>query len=172
MKKLAYIILGFIIGAVLTYYFCSRDTGQNTPDVSIKAPKDTISIAEAKVFSYNWSRNNPTEIDSLIDVEGPRKQMQSVTWTLKNVEDYIAYAKKTSDSLGYDFKGLRIYLGNYGNNPSPIKKNRNTMFIVPTGKKIMSHANSLNIFNFQGGHGDIPISPLNQGTGGNGGYPN
>ena len=64
MKKLIYVILGFIIGAVLTYYFCPRAV-QNMTEISKKVPKDTISVAEAKILSNNWEQNNPTEIDSI-----------------------------------------------------------------------------------------------------------
>ena len=170
MKNLIYIILGVIIGAVLTYYFCPREAC-NVPQMATKkVPKDTISVKEAKVLSYNWEKNNPTEIDSLIDVEGPRKQMRSVAWSLEDINNYLVYAKAKSDSLGYNFTGLRVYLGNYGENAQPGKKNRNTMFIVPTGTKNVSKASSINL-NFRGRDEDIPAPPLNEGSGNGGGYP-
>lgn len=169
MKKLSYVILGFIIGAVLTYYFCPREV-QDMTEISNKAPKDTISVQEAKELSNNWERNNPTEIDSIIDVEGTKKQMRSVAWSLEDINDYLVYAKAKSDSLGYAMTGVRVYLGNYGDVNNPVKKNRNTMFIVPTGNKNTSKASSLNL-NILVKEDDIPAPPLNEGVGGNGGYP-
>ena len=171
MKKLGPIILGFIIGAVLTYYFCPRPSDDMyTMDVEKVVPKDTISVAEAKILSKNWENNNVTEIDSTIEIEGSRKKIRSVWWSLKDVNDYLAYAKAKSDTLGYNMTGIRVYLGNYGKNSNPIKKNRNTMFIVPTGPKNNSKANSLNVF-LPPKDTDIPAPPLNNGGGGDGNYP-
>jgi hypothetical protein len=142
----------------------------NAQEVVAKAPKDTISVAKAKQLSKNWQQNNPIEIDSTIEVEGSRKKIQSVYWSLDVVEDYLAYAKKKSDTLGYTMTGLRVYFANYGKNPNPVKKNRNTLFIVPTGPKNTSKASSLNIM-LPPTDNDIPTPPLNAGTGGQGGYP-
>lgn len=170
MKKLGPIILGFIIGAVLTYYFCPRPS-EDMPTVQAesKIPRDTISVAEAKILSKNWNINNQTEIDSTIEVEGSRKKTRSVWWSLDEVSEYLVYAKAKSDTLGYTMTGVRVYLGNYGNVKDPVKKNRNTMFIVPTGPKNTSKASSLG-FVLQPGSGSIPVPPLNKGTGGNNDY--
>ena len=163
MKKLALIILGFIIGAVLTYYFCPRPDDMNTMAPEYDKPTGVITIIEAEALSANWAKNNKTEIDSTLDVEGSRKSMRSVKWTLKDVEDYLHFAKSESDSVGYTMTGVRVYLGNYG------EKNRNTMFIVPTGYKNTSKASSVNL-NFAVKDEDIPVDPLNDGSGGNDGY--
>lgn len=171
MKKLGSIILGFIIGAVLTYYFCPRPEGDMpTMHAENKIPKDTISVAQAKILSNNWEKNNQTEIDSTIELEGSKKKTRSVWWSLDEVNEYLTYAKAKSDSLGYTMTGVRVYLGNYGNVKNPTKKNRNTMFIVPTGPRKTSKASSLNVF-LPPTDNDIPTPPLNDGTGGNGGYP-
>ena len=171
MKKLGPIILGIIIGAVLTYYFCPRPGGDkydmHTDNV---IPKDTITVAQAKILSKNWEQNNPIEVDSTLEVEGSKKKIRSVWWSLDEVNEYLAYAKAKSDSLGYTMTGVRVYLGNYGKNPNSVKKNRNTMFIVPTGNKNKSKASSLNLF-LPPTDDDIPAPPLNQGGGGSDGYP-
>jgi hypothetical protein len=170
MKKLTYIILGFIIGAVLTYYFCPREIGSMNEATTVIIPKDTISVAEAIKLSDNWANNNPIEIDSLLEVEGSRKKTRSVWWSLQEVNEYLVYAKAKSDTLGYSMTGVRVYLGNYGKNSDAAKKNRNTMFIVPTGVKSTSKASSLNLF-LPPSDGDIPAPPLNNGDGNGNGYP-
>ncbi|MEP3837739.1 MAG: hypothetical protein ABJM36_08830 [Algibacter sp.] len=171
MKKLGPVIFGFVIGAILTYYFCPRPlNGELTMGSEYVIPKDTISVTEAKVLSANWEKNNETEIDSTIAVEGPRKKMRSVWWSLKDVNEYLAYAQAKSDTLGYKMTGVRIYLGNYGASEKASKKNRNTMFMVPTGPKSKSKASSLNMF-LPPSDSDIPAPPLNDGGGGDNGYP-
>lgn len=171
MKKLIYIIVGFIIGAVLTYYYCPKPLEE--AEVVIDNPTGTITILEATALSKNWEQNNPKEIDSTIELDdnSKRKPMRSVMWSLKNIEDYIAFAERESDSVGYTMTGLRVYLGNYGKNGKPGKKNRNTMFIVPTGHKNSSKASSLNISLRGDEDEDIPVDPLNVGGGGETGYP-
>ena len=174
MKKLGPIILGFIIGAVLTYYFCPRPIEEaSAPTTLVEdkgAPKDTITVAEAIKLSNNWANSNATEIDPLIEVEGSKKKMRSVKWTLDEVKEYLTYAEAKSHTLGYKMTGLKVYLGNYGKNGKLGKKNRNTMFIVPTGHKSTSKASSLNL-NILTAAEDIPAPPLNNGNGGEGGYP-
>ncbi|MFV9550820.1 hypothetical protein [Algibacter sp. PT7-4] len=171
MKKLGLIILGGIIGALLTYYFCPQSVADK-PNMHAEAtaPRDTITVAQAKILSNNWEKNNQTEVDSLIDVEGPRKKMRSVWWSLKEINEYLSYAQAKSDTLGYKMTGVRVYLGNYGKNGKPGKKNRNTMFIVPTGPKNTSKASSLNVL-LPPGDPDIPVPPLNDASGGDTGYP-
>ncbi|WP_142785796.1 hypothetical protein [Changchengzhania lutea] len=170
MKKLAYFIVGLIIGALLTYYFCPGLVDMPTMDAKVDKPTGVITIIEAEELSVNWEKNNKTEIDSTIDVEEPRKPMRTTMWTLKDVEDYLYYAKHQSDTIGFTMTGVRVYLGNYGENAEPSKKNRNTMFIVPTGYKNTSKASSAPNFNLVKEE-DIPVDPLNQGGGGDGGYP-
>ncbi|MCB4808984.1 hypothetical protein LG651_12065 [Tamlana sp. 62-3] len=172
MKKIFYLILGLIIGAILTYFFCPKQCVVGTPENTMpKAPKDTISVAEATKLSDNWANNNITEIDVVLEVDGSRKKTRSVWWSLDEINQYLAYAQAESDTLGYTMTGVRVYLGNYGKDSKPSKKNRNTMFIVPTGPKKVFKASSLNII-LPPTDGDIPVPPLNNASGGNNGYPN
>lgn len=169
MKKLAYIILGFIIGAVLTYYFCPRPDDTEAMDTKIVKPKGVISVKEAKVLNTNWTDFRKAAVDSAAKKQGRNKDNRSTYWSLEDIENYLLYAKAQSDTLGYDMTGIRVYLGVYGKNAGQSKKDLTTMFIVPTGKKSHSKAGMLN-YNFQRDQ-DIPGDPLNEGNGGNGGYP-
>tara|TARA_R110002049_G_scaffold177892_8_gene345107 strand:+ start:3696 stop:4208 length:513 start_codon:yes stop_codon:yes gene_type:complete len=168
MKKLAYIILGFIIGAVLTYYFCPRQIDMETQTEIVK-PKGVISVEKAKVLNKNWTDFRKAAVDSAAKKQGRNQDDRWVSWSLKDINDYLAYAQAESDTLGYDMTGIRVYLGVYGKNAGQTKKDLTTMFIVPTGKKAKSEASSLNLF-LPPVDGIIPVLPLNDGTGGQGDY--
>lgn len=167
MKQLSYIILGFIIGGLLTYYFCPRI--EQLPVKHIK-PKSVITIEQAKVLSDNWTIHRKPAVDSAAKKQGRQQDDRSTYWTLDDIENYLGYAKNYSDSLGYTMTGIRVYLGEYGENAGQTKKNLTTMFIVPTGEKAKSQASSLNLF-LPPTDNNIPVPPLNKGDGGNAGYP-
>lgn len=169
MKKLSYIILGFIIGAVLTYYFCPRncDVKQET---RIVKPKGLISVEKAKGLNNNWTMYRKAAVDSAAKKQGRNQDDRSVYWSLTDINEYLTYAEHYSDSIGYGMTGIRVYLGVYGKNAGQAKKDLTTMFIVPTGKKKHSQANSLSVF-LPPSDEDIPTPPLNAGDGGEGDYP-
>ena len=166
MKKLAYTILGFIIGGLLTYYFCPRVESI----VKIEKLKGVISIEKAKILNDNWTKYRKAAVDSAARQQGREQDDRSAYWDLRTIENYIAYAKKSSDSLGYAMTGIRVYLGVYGENAGEDKKNLTTMFIVPTGHEAKSQASSLSL-SFQKNKNNLPVSPLNDSEGGNQGYP-
>ena len=166
MKKLIYIILGFIIGALLTYYFCPRF--EQLPAKIVK-PKGVITVEQAKALNDNWTIHRKPAVDSAAKKQGRKQDDRSTYWDLEEIENYLGYAKHYSDSLGYKMTGIRVYLGEYGENAGQTKKNLTTMFIVPTGDKIKSEASSFYL-NYRGSDG-IPVPPLNNGTGGDGSYP-
>ncbi|MEW4925730.1 hypothetical protein [Algibacter sp. 2305UL17-15] len=171
MKKLGPIILGFIIGAVLTYYFCPRPTDDmHAMDVEVVKPKGVISVAEATNLSNNWTKLRQRVVDSITERQVGKKDYRSASWSLKDIEDYIAYSKVESKKLGYDMKGLRVYLGVYGEKLRPNENGLTTMFIVPTGSKSLSKAGSLTI-SLQDEDEDIPGPALNEGQGNDEGYP-
>lgn len=171
MKKLSYIILGFIIGALATYYFCPRDLGEEMVDVKVIKPKGVISPGQAKKLNNNWSEFREAAVDSAAKRQGRDKDNRSTWWSIDDIENYLAYAKQQTDSLKYDISGIRVYLGVYGDNAGRTKKNLSTMFIVPTIKGKAKA--SMSPVNFQGeGNGDCEeCDPLNAGGGGHGGYP-
>lgn len=169
MKKLSYIILGIIIGALATYYYCPRQIDDGV--VEIVKPKGVITPDQAKALNNNWTKYRQAAVDSAASRQGREKDDRSTWWSIADVENYIAYSKKQTDSLGYTITGLRMYLGVYGENAGQAKKNLTTMFMVPTIKKGMDKA-SMNPFAFQNEDEDCDeCGPLNHGGGGGGGYP-
>src|SRR5690606_26328959 len=165
MKKLTYILLGCVIGGLLTYYFCPRVE----PIVKIVKPKGVITVEQAKVLNDNWTLHRKPAVDSAARKQGRLQDDRSVYWDLEDIENYLGYAKNYSDSLGYTMTGIRVYLGEYGENAGQTKKNLTTMFIVPTGKKSKSQASAVPL-DFEGDGGGLTVPPLNKGTGGEGGY--
>ncbi|WP_372756568.1 hypothetical protein [Mariniflexile sp.] len=166
MKKLGYIILGIVIGAFGAYFFCQNQFEE--VQTKISKPKGVITQERAKKLNDDWTKYRKAAVDSAAKEQGRNQDDRSVYWKLEEVENYLAYAKKESDSLGYDMTGIRVYLGVYGENAGQTKKNLTTMFIVPTGKKSKSLAG--NVF-FQNNDEDLPVDPLNDGGGSGNGYP-
>ncbi len=181
MKKLSYIILGFIIGAVITYYFSPGNPGvdpsEATSELAEKGfkPKNLISIEDAKKLNNNWSKYRCTAVDSCIRVQtGGEKDHDNrwAEWSVKEIRQYLAYARYESRKMGYKMTGLRFYLGVYPDENEPEdKKLTTTMFMVPRGHKRGDQKASMIPFNFVVDT-DIPIPPGNNGGGGTGGYPN
>ncbi len=182
MKKLSYIILGFIIGAVITYYFSPGNPGvdpsEATSELAEKGfkPKNIISIEEAKKLNNNWSQYRCKAVDSCIKVQTNGQKGHDnrwAEWSIKDLRQYLAYSRYESRKLGYKMTGVRFYLGVYGDENEPDnKKLTTTMFMVPRGHKKGNQKASMIPFNFAGGDTDIPIPPMNNSSGGSGGYPN
>lgn len=174
MKNLRPLILGIIIGALATYFFCPRQAVEDSSLEIVKVikPKGVISVDKAKALNKNWTDYREAAVDSAARKQGRNKDDRSVWWSIDDIENYIAYSKQQTDSLGYDMTGFRVYLGVYGKNAGQSKKNLTTMFMVPTVGKSIQKA-GVNLFNVNmQGNGDCPTCPpLNEGTGGGGGYP-
>ena len=173
MKKLSYIILGFLIGALATYYFCPRDLGEDMAETKIIKPKGVIAPGQAKKLNDNWTEYRESYVDSAAKKQGRNKDDRSSWWSIDDIENYIAYAKNQTDSLKYDITGIRVYLGVYGDNAGRTKKEfKYNVFGANNKKKEKSEA-SMNPFNLQGGgDGDCEeCDPLNEGQGGDGKYP-
>ena len=166
MKNLSYIILGLFIGAILTYYFCPRQI-EETPTKIVK-PKGVISQEQAKFLNDEWTLYRKAAVDSAAQKQGKKVDTRSSHWTLETIENYLAYAKNQADSLGYNMTGITVYLGVYGKNTDETKNGLTTMFLVPTGVEARSQASS---FMLPPSKKDLPIPPLNDGSGGQEGYP-
>ncbi len=168
MKKLSYIILGFIIGAVLTYYFCPRNIGDTEPPI-VDAPDGVIEMSKAQELNNNWTEYREPAVDSAAQQQGRKKDNRWTEWSVDQIKRYVIYSEYEAKKLGYDITGFRVYLGVYGDNAGKKKKNLTTMFIAPRGKKSHDKAGMIP-FNLRENDENIPIRPLNDGEGGSGGY--
>lgn len=186
MKKLTYVILGFIIGAVLTYYFCPRpDDSQTTETIEstestkseesealaetkLVKPSGVISVEEAIELNDNWTKFRKKAVDSASKKEGRDIDKRSVGWAVKDIRDYLNWAEAESKNQGYSMDSIYVYLGVYGKKAPKKKANFTTMFIAPKGQKLTSEASSFPL-NMRLRGSTVP--PLNEGTGGQAGYP-
>ncbi len=171
MKKLGLLILGFIIGALLTYYFCPRpETAEDMEDeVELVKPPGVITVAQAKVLNNNWTKFRKGAVDSASARQGRPIDKRSVGWSVKDIRDYLNWAEAKSDTAGFTMDSIRVYLGVFGNKSPKKKADFTTMFIAPVGQKKTAEAAMEPISSFIFQNNGIP--PLNGGTGG-GGYGN
>lgn len=163
MKKLAYIILGFIIGAVLTYYFCPRPEGDiKAVEAKIEKPKGVITVEEAEALNNNWTEFRKQAVDSAAERQGHKIDKRSVGWSVEDVRNYLDWAEVESKNRGFSMDSIRVYLGVYGREAGEQNDGYTTMFIAPTGSELNAEAgfSSSNLMQKNG------VGPLNEGSGG------
>jgi len=135
---------GQILLFALTLIFLGACNEQPKKDVEqkmeteeeITAPKEIISLDEAKVLCENYENRR---IPGILEYEAANSDSeekfiptQFVAFNLKTLKKYIKYVEKEAHKAKVKPDSLRIYLGNYGNKGKD--KNRNTVFILPTAK--------------------------------------
>ncbi|UOY05448.1 hypothetical protein L0P88_16010 [Muricauda sp. SCSIO 64092] len=106
------------------------------PMEEVKAPKEIISLEEAKVLCENYqNRRIPDIVEfEMGDRDSEEKFMptQFVAFKLETLKRYIKYVERKARKAEVDADSLRIYFGNYGKEGRD--PNRNTVFILPTAK--------------------------------------
>lgn len=135
---------GQILLFALTLIFLGACNEQPKKDVEqkmeteeeITAPKEIISLDEAKVLCENYENRR---IPSILEYEAANSDSeekfiptQFVAFNLKTLKKYIKYVEKEAHKAKVKPDSLRIYLGNYGNKGKD--PNRNTVFILPTAQ--------------------------------------
>ena len=153
MKNLLSLLIGLIIGALISYYFfCS--SGLTTPPPTT-TPSGIITANEAKQLSDNWANLRKAVNDS---VAYGGEDNRSSWYSIDDMKYYIAYAQ---DTLGAN--GIRLYLGVDSSQGSG---GLTTIFMVPTQFGASPKAPSIDI---------STANALDRGTNGTPpgqGYPN
>ncbi len=147
MKNFVILVFGIVIGALIMYFFYSPSKGE----LEIRAPKGLISPDQAKTLDQAYNERYRLISDSIVKREGGDNR--SSWYELNQVRDYLNYAEKEAQELGYTMDGVRIYLGAHPNDNG--KAGYTTLFFVPTGKPNKATASLFN-FSLQPQGGDIP----------------
>ncbi|NAS30063.1 hypothetical protein GTQ40_03690 [Flavobacteriaceae bacterium R38] len=98
----------------------------------MEKPKKVISVEEARSLQDFWCKTRGKAIEE----ECGYVDCREFSYSIKELEEYIAFVKHEAKEKGYKKKslGLRIYLGTYP--PEGDKHDGlSTVFITPTGKK-------------------------------------
>ncbi|WP_452224590.1 hypothetical protein [Lacinutrix chionoecetis] len=160
MKNFLSLLLGLIIGALIMYFYCCRDT---MGAIEITKPNGVITPSEAMTLDRAYNSRHQLISDSIVK----RPDNRSSWWSLQDIKNYLDYAEDQSEDLGYTMDGVRVYLGAYPDDGENV--GYTTMFMVPTSSQIEELQNQKGGSAARVGHGgDIPGGdPLNMGTGGN-----
>ncbi|MFC5194945.1 hypothetical protein ACFPH8_06355 [Bizionia hallyeonensis] len=170
MKNVSLLIIGAIIGALATYYFCPNCAGHDDTVGGIVKPAGVITSKEAMVLDEAFNSRHQLISDSIV----MRPDNRSAWWSIEDIKNYIKYAENQSQELGYQMDGVRLYLGAYPDSPKE-GVGYTTMFFVPTGTQALSEGSSMPLdFKRQGG--DIPggdgLNKGNMGDPPSANYPN
>ncbi|OBX21748.1 MULTISPECIES: hypothetical protein [Bizionia] len=150
MKNVSLLIIGAIIGALATYYFCPNCSGNGDMVGNIVKPAGVITAKEAMTLDQAFNSRHELISDQIV----MRPDNRSAWWSVEDIKNYIKYAENQSHELGYRMDGLRLYLGAYPDSPKE-GVGYTTMFFVPTGTQALSEGSSMP-FHFKRKGGDIP----------------
>ncbi|UNY98266.1 hypothetical protein MQE36_14385 [Zhouia spongiae] len=124
----------------------------------VEKPEGTITVEEAKALQQNYVKTRGAILRDTLKYTDVR----DVTFTIKELKQYIAYVEQELGSNLNEESALRIYFGAY----PPSEKYRyglSTVFIAPTQNR-GGQAQQGSFFSF--GFQTELVEPLNKGTGG------
>ena len=147
MKNFLLLFIGVIIGALLMYYYCRQPKLEKI----VSAPKGLLTTEQAKTLDQAYNPRHKLISDAIVTRNGGDNR--SSWYGLEQVRNYLNYAEKEAEELGYTMDGVRIYLGAHPNQNG--EAGYTTMFFIPTGKPHKANASMFN-FSMQSGGGDIP----------------
>lgn len=165
MKNFGLLILGIILGALATYFYCNKDVDSMSGPPTITEPSGLIKPDKIKSLTQAYNQRHKIITDSLFK-NAKTEDNRSSWFKLEDIENYLTYAKQQAKDNNHVLDGLRLYLGAY---PTLDKDNPGltTLLFVPTGYEKKSEGS---FFSLQGGSGDLTGSDgLNKG--GNGDPP-
>jgi hypothetical protein len=144
-------------------FSCSNDDVKSANETSFYKPSGVITQERGVELSDSWSAKN-AELFSKSNNTKFDDEVKSLWWSLEDLRNYLEFAEHEAQEKGYNMTGVRVYFAAY-----PEKDNQNTLFFAPTGHKAESQASMFSFF--LPTDVNIPIPPLNEGNGGQGGYP-
>ncbi len=151
MKNIIMLILGIVIGALAMYFYCCRSSEETDEKVVISVPKGLITADQAKTLDRAYNPRYQLISDSIVKRRGGDNR--SSWYGLEEVKNYLTYAEREAEQLGYTMDGVRIYLGAHPDQNGAA--GYTTMFFVPTGKPNKAVASIYN-FSMQLKSFDIP----------------
>lgn len=147
MRNFLILIVGVLIGAVAMYLYCC----QPTSEVSVTTPKGLITADQMKQLDQAYNPRHRLISDSIVNRAGGDNR--SSWYDLDEVRNYLNYAEKEAEKLGYTMDGIRVYLGAHPDQNG--QAGYTTMFFVPTGRSNQAVA-SMFSFSMADDSGDIP----------------
>jgi hypothetical protein len=169
MKKLVLLILGFALGALAMYFYCSNDKNQESME-DTPTPKGIITPAEitalTKAYNPRYQAINDTIFKGIKDADN-----RSSWYSVEDILNFITLAQKQAGELNYTMNGIRIYPGAHPQ--LDVVPGSSTFLLVPTGFPNTSEGSMMSMQ--KGGNGDIiGGNGLNKGDDGdppNSNYP-
>lgn len=146
MKNFGLLILGFLLGGLVIYFFGLKPVKGDPIVQNPRSPKGLITSKEALALDKAYNLKHRIINDSLFKKSENGGDSRSAWWSIKDIQDYINYAENQAGKLGYTMDGLRLYMGSYPD--SREQTGLTTMFFVPTGYKNTSDGS---MFPLQGG---------------------
>lgn len=129
MKKLVLLILGFILGALAMYFYCSKEGSGELLEPT--PPKGLITPAEAIVLDTTYNSRYKLISDSIVTRKGGDNR--SSWFSIDEIENFLLYAENQAGELKYTLTGIRIYAGA---EPADAQgPGYTTFFMMPTGYK-------------------------------------
>jgi len=122
MKNLGSLIIGLIIGALIMYFYCCKETKDVTTVTPTVTPRGVITPAEAKTLNSNWTNLRKAANDA---VAQNKIDNRSSWYSIKDVRDYLNLVEKENSKV----TGIRLYLGVDGDIAAGGKT---TIFMIPT----------------------------------------
>lgn len=148
MKNFVILILGICLGALAMYFYCCSSTSEK---IVSNPPKGLITPDQAQSLDRAYNPRYKLISDSIVKRDGGDNR--SSWYGLDEVRNYLNYAEKEAEKLGYTMDGVRIYLGAHPDQNGVA--GYTTMFFIPTGKTNKAVGSMFN-FSMQSNGGDIP----------------
>ncbi len=168
MKRTLSYLLILIIGLLLGYYSsCLRG---DQPPTSTDAIEDHLIEPEtAKRWNELYRTSRYNVINESLGLTDEQLDNRSTWYSLEEIEQYIAYAKRRSHELGDNLTGFRLHLAVNPEvevvNNQGVNVGQTTIFIAPTKSTETGKAGFLNFYDDHNEDND-DIEPLERGSAG------